>query len=304
VREVREDPEAPERERRISALLETEPIPSLAPPRLKAAVAETHAAIRRTAKALRKRAYHGRGLLHTDSEDVFAMSVSAANRDRALLILDGVIDAAREAGGKVVASPKTKRPLLELRGESFELSVREPTHRAERELTQLEITKQRRGELHWIPNQYLFIPTGKMSLEIRAEGGYSPLLTITDGRTAIETRLDTVVPMLIQKAAHLTVDRQMREEERERERIEQEERERFIAGRNAQLERLAHIEKKVARWHRAAKLRAYADSLPSEAAEEAAWIRNAAEWLDPIVDEHWPEVDVYVDDKLNDIDAR
>lgn len=24
---------------------------------------------------------------------------------------------------------------------------------------------------------------------------------------------------------------------------------------------------------------------------------------DPIIDKHWPEVDVYVDDKLNDIDA-
>lgn len=169
VRQVREDPEAPERERRIAALLEADPIPCLAPLELKTAVAGTHAAVRRTARALRKRAYNGRGLLHTDAEDVFAMSISAANRDRALLILDAIIDAAREATGKVILSTKTKRPLLQLRGECFELAVREPTHRTERELTQLEIARQKRGELHWIPNQYVFIPTGKMSIEIRAE---------------------------------------------------------------------------------------------------------------------------------------
>jgi hypothetical protein len=93
----------------------------------------------------------------------------------------------------------------------------------------------------------------------------------------------------------------MEEEERERERIEREEREAIIAGRNSELERLAQIEKKVASWHRAARLRAYAEALPSAAAADAAWIRNAADWLDPVVDKQWPEVDIYVDDKLNDI---
>jgi hypothetical protein len=107
----------------------------------------------------------------------------------------------------------------------------------------------------------------------------------------------------MQKAAELTIERQMREEEKERERIAQEERESIIAWRDAELERLAQIEKKVARWHRAANLRAYADALPSAAAAEALWIRNAADWLDPIVDKRWPEVDVYVDDDLNSIDT-
>src|SRR5258708_22245195 len=153
VRQVREDPEAPERERRIAALLEADPIPALSPPVPKTSVAEAHAAIRRTAKALRKREYYGRGLLHADDEDVFAMSVSAANRDRALLILDAIIATALDAGGKVVPSAKTQRPLLELRGESFELAIHEPTRRAE-------------------GARYDFVPTGKMRLEIPAEGAY------------------------------------------------------------------------------------------------------------------------------------
>lgn len=184
VRQVREDPEAPERERRIAALLEADPIPSLPPPTLKAAIAETHLAVRRTARALRKREYSGRGLLHAEAEDVFAMSVSAVNKDRALLILDAIIATALAAGGEVEPSTKTKRPLLKVRGEPFELTIHEPTRRAE-------------------GHTYVFVPTGKIRLEIRAEGAYSPLLTLTDGRVQIETRLEVVVPALMQKAAEV-----------------------------------------------------------------------------------------------------
>ncbi len=43
---------------------------------------------------------------------------------------------------------------------------------------------------------------------------------------------------------------------------------------------------------------------PEEPTEEAEWIRNAADWLDPLVDRHWPKVDICVDDKLNDIDSN
>jgi hypothetical protein len=38
---------------------------------------------------------------------------------------------------------------------------------------------------------------------------------------------------------------------------------------------------------------ASADALPAAAAVEAAWIRNAADWLDLIINKHWPEVDMY-----------
>jgi len=303
VRQVREDTEEPERDRRIAARLEADPIPMIPAPILKATVAETHAAVRRTARALRKREYNGRGLLHTDAENTFAMSVSAANRDRALLVLDGIIAAALSVGGKVEPSMKTQRPLLKIRGESFDLAIHEPTRRSERELNKLELRQQKRGELHWIRDKYVFGPTGRVRLEVRAEGAYSPLLTLADGSTPVETRLEIVLPELIRKAVELTIERQMQEEGRERQRIEREEREQILAGRRAELERLTKIERKVALSHRAAKLRAYADSLPPAAAVESAWIRNAADWLDPIIDKHWPEVDVYVDDKLNDIDA-
>lgn len=292
VRQVREDPEAPERERRITALLESDPVPALSPPVLKTSVAETHVAIRRTAKALKKREYYGRGLLHADAEDVFVMSVSAANRDRAIHILDAIIATALNVGAKIEPSAKTKRPLIALRGESFELAIHEPARRTGRALTPLEIRQQRRGELTWIRERFIFVSTGKMRLEIRAEGAYSPLLTITDGRELIETRLEIVLPTLMQKAAELTIERQMREEEKERERIAQK-KTRKHHRRSQYGTRASRADREEGRelapCRKSTSLRR---ALPSAAGAEAVWIRNAADWLDPIVDKHWPEVDV------------
>jgi hypothetical protein len=302
VRNIRIESENTEQAQRVALLLAADPIPVAPSPLPKEAVGQTHAVIRRTAKALKKRQFNGRGLLHTDTEDVFSMSVSMANRERALLVLDAIIAAAIGVGGQLGQSEKGNRPLLKLRGESFELSIREPSRRSERELTAQERAKQQRGELHWIPDKHVFVPTGKLHLEVRAEGAYYPLLTLTDSSVQIETRLDTVIPALMQKAADLTVERRMDEERRERERIEEERREAVLAGRRQELARLADVEKKATRWHRAAQLRLYADALPAAAASEAAWIHNAADWLDPIIDKHWPEVDVYVDDELNDVD--
>jgi hypothetical protein len=129
-----EDPEA--RERRIARLLEVDPIPSVPAPILKAAHAEPHKVIRGTARALKKRKYHGRGLLHADGEDAFEMSVSPANKERALLI--------------------------NLRGVLLELTMHEPFPRRERDLTAAELKKQKEGALGWIPNQYTFVPSGEL----------------------------------------------------------------------------------------------------------------------------------------------
>ncbi len=164
----------PERDRRIAALLEANPVPAIPLPS-SGTVAETQSSSA-ARQSPQKREYNGRGLLHADAQDVFAMSVSAINRDRALLVLDAIIAAALSVGGQVEPSMKTKRPLLTLRGQPFEIAIYEPTRRSERELTKLELRQQQRGELHWIRDKHVFVPTGKMRLEIRAEGAYSPLL--------------------------------------------------------------------------------------------------------------------------------
>jgi hypothetical protein len=78
-----------------------------------------------------------------------------------------------------------------------------------------------------------------------------------------------------------------------------------IRRREAELTRLAGMEELAEQWERAARLRRLAeaierrDSTPTtselrkhgELGEQVAWIRRAADWLDPLVGQSWPEVD-------------
>lgn len=299
VRQQWDDPEASERDSRIAAVLEDDPPPSLAPPALKGSVAECHPAVRRTAKQLKHQKYNGRGLLHTQGQDVFPMSVSAGNKDRALLVLDALLETALRADAKLEISDKTSnRLMLRLRGELFRLCIREASERAERDLTREELNQKKQGKLFYIPDRYTFTPTGKLRLEVREDDRYSPLLSVTDGTTAIETRLESVIPTLMQKAVELRVRREMRDEEHLRWQAAQERREALEVRRDEELERLEQTEKWIADWKRAADLRAFAAALESGAqsednpAAEVAWIRNAADWLDPLVDKRWPDVDI------------
>jgi hypothetical protein len=69
--------------------------------------------------------------------------------------------------------------------------------------------------------------------------------------------------------------------------------------RDAELAQLEIAEKKATKWRRAQELRAYAEALESasassldELATEVTWLRNAADWLDPLVRKAWPAVDI------------
>lgn len=75
-----------------------------------------------------------------------------------------------------------------------------------------------------------------------------------------------------------------------------------IQQQAAELARLANTEELAERWERADRLRRYADALerceatslaaePGERSDRVAWIRKAANWLDPLVGQRWPEVD-------------
>lgn len=75
-----------------------------------------------------------------------------------------------------------------------------------------------------------------------------------------------------------------------------------ICKAKAELDLLDRTEELVQRWERAQRLRDYAKALASSTANEltaefddrasrVAWILRAADWLDPLVNKPWPEVD-------------
>jgi len=112
--------------------------------------------------------------------------------------------------------------------------------------------------------------------------------------------LGEIVERVWTRAAALKVQQEMREGERKRWEGNAARRRAREATRSAEPERLKQTEDRVQRWHRAELLRGYAHALeaemrrskPHQSALTAAWIRNAADWLDPLIGKRWPEVDI------------
>lgn len=84
-----------------------------------------------------------------------------------------------------------------------------------------------------------------------------------------------------------------------------------IRRREAEFTRLAGMEELAEQWERAARLRRLDDAIErcdptlatselrehGERGEQAAWIRRAANWLDPLVGQPWPEADTARSDR-------
>ena len=100
------------------------------------------------------------------------------------------------------------------------------------------------------------------------------------------------------KAAERNVRDQMREEEHQRWEESWARHRAQEAAHQAELDRLEKTEKTVQQWHRARLLREYADALgkneqdgkTAERLADVAWIRDAADWLDPPVAKVSPDV--------------
>jgi hypothetical protein len=199
-------------------------------------------------------------------------------------------------------------------GHAVELRVEEETTRSIREPTSAEKSRQQRDS--WFkPDLTVHAPNGRLKLSLWGANKYNPLVTVTCAPdTPLEEKLGTVVPRLWERLAKSRIDDQIQEEERERWRQEWARKQALEETRQAEIERLKQTQKLAKQWKRASRLREYADALervghgPTGAStdqtlqSELAWIRKAADWIDPLVQAHWPEVDG--DDKSDDETLR
>lgn len=296
VRRYQVDERAPERESRIAALLATSMSRASSPlPEAAASPDDYVAIVIRTGRAL-ARGKSSDPVRHASGAGLLSVSVSQAAIDRSLAILDQVVRLLHATGATFRAEADGKNLWLRFHGEQFEVSLTEKLLRSERELTPAERAKQARGEYFWIRDRYDYTATGLLTLSIVGPVGTT---TISDGkRQRLEDRIAKLPDLLRRRAAQQRVEREMREEANARREAEFRERERRRAIREQNLARLKRAEEDAHRLERARRLRALADALtPSGAqssekrAAEAAWLRRAADWLDPTVHVRWPEVD-------------
>jgi hypothetical protein len=304
VRSVYVDQHAPERGRRVSQLLE-KTRPAVWPTtRLPESLEDCHPAVRRTGKSLRLRSRGASGLLRTDGKDAFEVCVSEPQKERSLRILEGVLRAFLTAGATLVPSRQGGSPVhLEVVGQYVNVSIEELLDRSSREPTPKERAEV--AKYSWTRlDLRVYTPNGKLKLTVLDDTKYSNYLTASDGtQSKLNERISDLVERVWTKAVEKNVKSQMQKEESERWRVAEAHRAERRAARQAEMDRLGETEKRVQQWHRAILLRQYADALnvadesshrdskPMERSNEVAWIRNAADWLDPLIEKHWPLVD-------------
>jgi hypothetical protein len=175
-------------------------------------------------------------------------------------------------------------------------------------LSPSEKLKQAKDTFFYVRDPWTYHATGMLKLTLLSDNAYVPFGTTSDGKTApLETRLDGIVERLWGKVVDGKIRDAMREEENARARAAWERREALIQIRDKELATLKNTEARADEWRRAHVLRDYAAAFEKSCAKAAAdgqvkpkdaariaWIRNAAEWLDPLTAAYWPDVDIGV----------
>lgn len=304
VRQVRVDEVADERAQRELKMLAKESPTEWPAISVKPTTDELHRLVVRTGIRTKHRAGSLDDLAESQGDDVLELRTTIDQRDRALRILDAIVSTALAAGAKIASkADHCDKVHLDVQGQVVQIRLEEERDRTSRQPTAAE--KARQSKEPWYrPDVWTFAPSGRLKLTLFEQKGGNPYLTLRDGKShPLEQRLDQVIPNLWGAVVKRRVEAELREEERERWDRARKRREELAAVRQVELERLKKTEELAQRWRRATELRQYADALQTagqgESAakvnqtleSEVAWIRNAADWLDPLKPMHWPEVD-------------
>jgi len=221
--------------------------------------------------------------------------------------MDRVIRHCQAAGFKLVLDEAQREPAtFVVNGIAYTLRIFESGRREERELTAREKAERKAhpDRYHYTPDRWSFHPSHLLRLEVHNPGYRSAELTIQDGSDApLADRIGDLPLKLQERALKEKLRQDVRSEERKREEARREAHARKVQAKREELERLKHFEEAASQAERAARLRSLAATMQAsgqyddaEGQDKVVWIRNAADWLDPVVNKHWPVVDD-VDDR-------
>ncbi len=170
------DETAPELERRVKSLLAKHQPDTWPVARIPESLDGVDPVLRRMAKALTSRSAAPSKLLCTTARDVFAANVSLGQRDRALRVLKGCLDAFGAAEVRSIAAKSEGPPIhLQVFGQFISFKIEELVDRTLREPTARELAEQEKHP--WVkPDLRVSSPNGKLKLTVLSDNRYSPLL--------------------------------------------------------------------------------------------------------------------------------
>lgn len=274
-------------------------LPTVPRPTWRSTTGDCHPLVKRMSTRLRGAPKDGRGWRAVRGEGLMEVCVSAEQQNRALFLLDAILQCCSSAGFRVVSRNDDSPAHIDVDHEQFTLRITERSRREERKLTPKEEAEKRESPYVYIPDRYVWHSTGELRLEVFKSGTRHAVLSIADGRTRrVDEKVLEIPARLRELAMTGKVERELAAERARQEEILRAERRRLYERRQAELKKLKEVEEAAAQWERAARLRAFASALAaigSDATEQTAelvpWIRHAADWIDPTVQAHWPDVD-------------
>jgi hypothetical protein len=272
--------------------------------------AEFHPLVKRIARSLRKPGPGDRGLQHSRPPDAFRIAVSAESIPRLLRILDGLWTGLDQIGARTLKSQKDGDWLqVQVDGESLGLQIQETTRRHERALTADEKREMEKHRFTYIRDRYSWESTGRLNLTIVSTSG-NVLARYNDGREKLEDKLSEIVVAFQHAAVGQRISREAAEAAAHRRAEEEKIRRAKAQIADKELRRLRLFESCAKQLERAQRLRALADTLEKKnitlvvrgddantenqmqsGLSQVAWLRRAADWLDPASSTSWPEVE-------------
>ena len=265
-----------------------------------------HPLVAASERALRKPKQRDTRNLPNAEQRCLDIAVSEGSLPRALRIMDALAKAleARRMPLRIESEGK-RQTCVTIDGQNLAIRIVENTLRSERQPTVTERKDYEKYGHVYLPNRYVFEPTGQLRLGILS-GHYSELKrSVSDGK---HQRVEKCINAFIVKLVEEAVTRKRETEERERWHREWEEQERRREEREKQVreeaERFKALEEETRNWRRAEEIRDYVATVEAKSIGEndaidpagelgqwIKWARDKADWLDPLVEAKCPILD-------------
>ena len=280
-----------------------------------------HPLVAATERALRRPKQRDLRNLPTTERRALDMSVSEASLPRALRIMDTLVKAldARGIPLRIIELDGKQRSCVTLQAQKLAVRLVENMSRTEREPTEKERQEIKKYGHTYLPDRYVYQPTGMLKLGIIGDYYDELQKVVADSKhRRIEQCLNDFVVKLEAEAVRRKREGEHRKrqerlwEERERRRQEREEKQK------KEMEQLKALEEEVREWKRAEGIRAYVAAVEakavhgtgtidsnSELGQWLVWARHKADWIDPLISAKCPLLDEDdADQTCSDIDTE
>lgn len=218
---------------------------------------------------------------------------------RALFVLNQLLETLSAAGYRLSTAGKEEDfAYVTVLDAKLTFRVKERGLQESVPLTPAQVAENKRLGYTWHSQRYVYHPTNELEISVfRLGHNYAEARTADTRSVPIETKIQAFVDKLRRLVIRDSVNAEIAAEQRAIAETKEAERIRLEEIRRIELDRLKQVEEWALKLERANRLRALAYEFESKKLTasddvvDAAWIRRAADWLDPTLDSHWDAVD-------------